>query len=412
MAFLRLTMLLLCHRTLARTNRPSVQENIKNQWGYVVWGDHIDHDDYLRGMIAVANDFVCVGACGFTFDYFKELIQKQINAFTSSEQWYQVGKHFVMQLANNPGTIRDIVAGNALIKAKVDIATYNHWTDECRFCKPCTWCTPRFHCNDCGSYRVPRPNTHQPYFAFTVRARSREYTFSLTNDCHKRVSVALRYLPTGGSWTTLCWYSIGPGASITPSTNDQTLRTTNSIWYYYAETYDRDALWQGTDNTRTCRGRSLGMRKVSSVSGSKLMLRLTCNHRRLLNENQTEIVPEAEIPDQQLCLLAEDGLEGTLENDTDVKNVLAFPSHDEEEGVGGPLCTETHGLAFSEDGIAFEGLSKSRSLPGNYTEELDGEVKFSSPSCDETCAAIEESYQELKKKLEKIHGRRLSEDLI
>ena len=142
------------------------------------------------------------------------------------------------------------------------------------------------------------------------------------------------------------------------------------------------------------------------------MLRLTCNHRRLLNENQTEIVPEAEIPDQQLCLLAEDGLEGTLENDTDVKNVLAFPSHDEEEGVGGPLCTETHGLAFSEDGIAFEGLSKSRSLPGNYTEELDGEVKFSSPSCDETCAAIEESYQELKKKLEKIHGRRLSEDLI
>ena len=34
------------------------------------------------------------------------------------------------------------------------------------------------------------------------------------------------------------------------------------------------------------------------------------------------------------------------------------------------------------------------------------------PSCDETCVAIEESSQELQKKLEKINDRRLGEVLV
>jgi len=408
MAILRLTVLaLMAVMSEARTNKGTVQQNIKKEWGYVIWGDHIDHDDYLRGMVAVASDFVCTGSCGFTYRYFEDLVEKQIESFTSGESWKKVGMSFVMQLARDPGTIRDIVAGNAFIKGTVGVASCNHWTDECRFCKPCTFCSPRFNCNDCGTYRVPRANTHQPYFAFTVRAQSKEYKFSLTNACNKEVSVALRYLPTGASWTTLCWYAIPPGQSITPSDHSgNTLRTTNSVWYYYAETRDRSFFWRGSDNTRTCLGRSLGMRKMSSVSGSRLKLRLTCNNRRMSEidhmENQTQM--EAETPDQQLCLLAEDGLEGAEDREVN-KDVLAFPNHDEEEGVGAALCADTKDVA--DVAFSLEGLSQMN-LPANETGVVgavgtEDEVVLA-PSCDETCAAIEESYQELQKKLEKIHG--------
>jgi len=420
MAFLRLAVLLSCSwHVLARTNRPSVMQNVKKNWGYVIWGDHLDHQDYLEGIVAVASDFVCTGACGFTYAYFDQLVDKQIRALTSPAQWRQVGVNFIKQLASNPGTIRDIVAGNALIKGTVGIASYNHWTDECRCCVPCTFCIPRCNCNDCGTYRVPRPNTHQPYFAFTVRSQTKEYKFSLTNDCHREVSLALRYLPTGGSWRSVCWYNIRSGETITPSDADgNTLRTTNGVWYFYAET--SSLTWRGTDNTRTCRGRSLGMRKMTEVWGSKLTLRLTCNSRRRLSENETSMSND-EMPDQQLCLLADDGLEGTVENDADAMDVLAFPNHDEDEGVGVPVCTEIEdkdslGVPFSkENGLAFQGFG-SKALPRNPRNQThvtndEGEV-IQEPSCDETCVAIEESSQELQKKLEKINDRRLGEVLV
>ncbi|CAE7818924.1 unnamed protein product, partial [Symbiodinium necroappetens] len=284
---------------------------------------------------------------------------------------------------------------NALIKGTVGIASYNHWTDECR------------------------PNTHQPYFAFTVRSQTKEYKFSLTNDCHREVSLALRYLPTGGSWRSVCWYNIRSGETITPSDADgNTLRTTNGVWYFYAET--SSLTWRGTDNTRTCRGRSLGMRKMTEVWGSKLTLRLTCNSRRRLSENETSMSND-EMPDQQLCLLADDGLEGTVENDADAMDVLAFPNHDEDEGVGVPVCTEIEdkdslGVPFSkENGLAFQGFG-SKALPRNPRNQThvtndEGEV-IQEPSCDETCVAIEESSQELQKKLAKINDRRLGEVLV
>lgn len=227
--------------------------------------------------------------------------------------------------------------------------------------------------------------------------------------------MALRYLPTGGSWTTLCWYSIRPGDSITPATGGKTLRTTNSVWYFYAEASDRSVWWKGTDNTRTCRGRSLGMQKMTQVSGSQLTLRLTCNNRRMLGETgETEMESLSVIPEQELCQLGEDRLEGAID-DKDVLDVLAFPNLDEEEGVGAPLCAETNstkdilGVAFSQDGITLEGLSK-RTIPPGKTANQSGEV--TAPSCDETCVAIEEAFESLKEKLEKIHGRRLGEHLV
>eukprot|EP00438_Fugacium_kawagutii_P011903 Skav219184 [mRNA] locus=scaffold648:590067:591410:- [translate_table: standard] len=424
MACLRLATLLLCSwHVLARTNKPSVQQNIKNQWGYVIWGDHIDHQDYLDGIIAVVSDFVCTGACGFTYAYFDQLVQNQIAAFTSDAQWRQVGEDFIKQLARNPDTIRSIVAGNAFIKGTIGVASYNHWTDECRFCCPCPLCTCRFNCNDCGTYRISRPNTHQPYFAFTVRAKTKEYKFSLTNNCHKEVQLALRYLPTGGSWTSKCWYIIRPGATITPTSGGQALRSTNTVWYFYAETVGHPYTWQGTDNTRACRGRSLGMRKMTSVSGSRLTLGLTCSNLRRLSENETKMDEMDEMPDQQLCLMAEDGLEG-VELDNDTMEVLRFPTHFEDEGVGVPPCTEIHdslGVGFSHS-PAFAFNSKAVPPVPSWTNGTNdqanetnghGEVDevTQDPSCDKTCVAIEESYQELQRKLSEM-GRRLGENLV
>jgi len=396
---------LLLVNVAAKTNKDKVRAQIHREWGHVIWGDHIGHDDYLRGIAAVVGDFICEGACGFTTRYLEDLVDRQVEAFTSAATWKQVGQNFIRQLARNPGVVRDILAGNAMVKATVGIASYNHWTDECRFCKPCTWCTPRFNCNDCGTYRVSRPNTHQPYFGFTVRSQTKEYQFSITNGCHKDVSVAIRYLPTGGSWESKCWYQIRPGKTITPASGPK-LRTTNALWYYYAEANGGSYTWQGTDTTRTCAGRSLRMRKATSYSGNKLTLRLTCGNFRTRKapSNMTDIDVKAEVSDQHFCELANhDASDG---QPPDAGALMNF-SHDWEEAQD-QGCEAPAELAISEKGIT---VGPADFLDPMLPVEKEGDNQSTDelvdPVCGEACQAIEEAYNELAKKLQAIHGRRL-----
>ena len=231
---------LLLVNVAAKTNKDKVRAQIQKKWGHVIWGDHIGHDDYLKGITAVVGDFICEGACGFTTQYLKDLVDKQVQAFTSGAAWKQVGQNFIRKLAKNPGVVRNVLAGNAMVKATVGIASYNHWVENCKFCLP-----HGFSCNKCGTFSIPKPNTHQPYFGFTIWSKKKEYQFSITNGCHKDVQVAIRYLPTGGSWESKCWYQIKAGKTITPYSGPK-LRTTNPLWYYYAEANSGSHTWSGT----------------------------------------------------------------------------------------------------------------------------------------------------------------------
>ena len=159
---------LLLVNVAAKTNKDKVRAQIQKKWGHVIWGDHIGHDDYLKGITAVVGDFICEGACGFTTQYLKDLVDKQVQAFTSGAAWKQVGQNFIRKLAKNPGVVRNVLAGNAMVKATVGIASYNHWVENCKFCLP-----HGFSCNKCGTFSIPKPNTHQPYFGFTIWSKKR-----------------------------------------------------------------------------------------------------------------------------------------------------------------------------------------------------------------------------------------------
>lgn len=49
---------LLLVNVAAKTNKDKVRAQIHREWGHVIWGDHIGHDDYLRGIAAVVGDFI------------------------------------------------------------------------------------------------------------------------------------------------------------------------------------------------------------------------------------------------------------------------------------------------------------------------------------------------------------------
>lgn len=131
------------HPAQARTNRSDVIQARENGWT-VAWGKHIDHIEYARLAACMLDPTTaCINA------YFTTLLQD--SAVT-------LGKNIVLKALKSRGNL--FTEGNVQFQA--GLATYNHWQNE----NPCSiW-------GDTCWYKVPLPNTHQPF----VRWRSQGNT--------------------------------------------------------------------------------------------------------------------------------------------------------------------------------------------------------------------------------------------
>lgn len=148
------------------------------------------------------------------------------------------------------------------------------------------------------------------------------------------------------------------------------------------------------------------MRKATSYSGNKLTLRLTCGNFRTRKapSNMTDIDVKAEVSDQHFCELANhDASDG---QPPDAGALMNF-SHDWEEAQD-QGCEAPAELAISEKGIT---VGPADFLDPMLPVEKEGDNQSTDelvdPVCGEACQAIEEAYNELAKKLQAIHGRRL-----
>ena len=147
------------------------------------------------------------------------------------------------------------------------------------------------------------------------------------------------------------------------------------------------------------------MRKQTSSSGNKLTLKLTCGNSqtRKAPSNTTDIDVKAEVSDQQFCELANhDASEG---QPPDAGAVMNF-SHEWEEAQD-EGCEAPAELAISEKGITVGPADFLDPLPVEKEGDNQSTDELVDPVCGEACQAIEEAYNELAKKLQAIHGRRL-----
>lgn len=80
------------------------------------------------------------------------------------------------------------------------------------------------------------------------------YFLGFKNTTSETVHVAIRLKDSDGDWVTRSWAKIYPGEK------ELLGRSTNGIFYFYAES--ESWVWKGTDNTRTISGKKYGMREV------------------------------------------------------------------------------------------------------------------------------------------------------
>ena len=99
------------------------------------------------------------------------------------------------------------------------------------------------------------------------------------NECESTsVRLAIRYKDLSDNWVTKCWWTFDPGRRGPLATSGTTIETKNTLWYSYYEKIDGGIIWSGSDNTKTCKGRVLNMRKHNELDNNgNLNLKLRCS---------------------------------------------------------------------------------------------------------------------------------------
>jgi uncharacterized membrane protein len=95
---------------------------------------------------------------------------------------------------------------------------------------------------------------------------------AVTNACSTEIAIAVRYKANTG-WSTTSFVSIPPGR-----TKERVASSSNSIFYYYAETTSGKVRWSG-DRTVAVGGRDYPMKKTTldlDDERNRYHLRLTC----------------------------------------------------------------------------------------------------------------------------------------
>ena len=99
------------------------------------------------------------------------------------------------------------------------------------------------------------------------------------NNCRHPVRLAICYRKLDGSWQTVGWWKRNAWeANYLAFSDGSTLRTDNSVAYYYAETQDGYYYWSGKGYEATLDGRTLPMLSVEDGLGD-INLKIDCPGR-------------------------------------------------------------------------------------------------------------------------------------
>lgn len=98
------------------------------------------------------------------------------------------------------------------------------------------------------------------------------------NECGKDINLALSYLRLNKQWDEVGWWKYGANSNSYPSYDGKRIRSSNRVFYFFAESLDGVTTWAG-DQKETVAGRMVGMRKIEleKDSDGDFVLRLTCN---------------------------------------------------------------------------------------------------------------------------------------
>jgi hypothetical protein len=106
---------------------------------------------------------------------------------------------------------------------------------------------------------------------------------TVENACGRALRFAVHYLPDGGAWRTEGWWNVDPMSSTALRGDLGQVASSNTIFYYYAETLDRKTVWRGrdddeTDATYALEGRTLRFDRVrlERDADGRYQLKLTC----------------------------------------------------------------------------------------------------------------------------------------
>lgn len=100
-------------------------------------------------------------------------------------------------------------------------------------------------------------------------------TLHFANNCYEDVKVAVHYLDTEDKWRTRGWFELEAGESKDLYYVNETLRTKNSIVYFYAQSLDGSDVWGG-DTLIEFGDEDLSMRQYQTSTGN-INIRLSCN---------------------------------------------------------------------------------------------------------------------------------------
>jgi hypothetical protein len=109
----------------------------------------------------------------------------------------------------------------------------------------------------------------------SIGAAPRE--FFLHNKCSQSIEFALRYRNRSESWESSGWWEFSANESAYLASDGKRIQVTSPIYYYYAETPDKDHIWAGEDSF-TLGERTLPMRiDVATPESDVYRLSLTCD---------------------------------------------------------------------------------------------------------------------------------------
>lgn len=101
--------------------------------------------------------------------------------------------------------------------------------------------------------------------------------FKVGNKCGRTLKLAIHYLDSSDQWQSDGWWKfVANEFSYLKLPNGNFATSKNRVFYFYAETEDKQIEWSGGDYSSVYSGRSLNMRKMEDNEGD-LDLVLTCN---------------------------------------------------------------------------------------------------------------------------------------
>lgn len=278
------------HAVAVESNKEDVKRRVMDGWDITVWGVIIGDGEYARFTAHLAAA-VAAENPGPILQYFEDLARRNLDKVRRDLPG--ISRDFLwgeILTAMNTGRIRqydrfDIKAG---------LATWQRWQtmiyDEPRSRQKCTGrgilrrCWPEVF-TERVERKIPLPNWHMPYVSFRFARHNtprphhgsnqpvshnggaRAYDYKFTNNCNKRVRLAIHYKDTNNKWRTEGWWIFRPGESSYLTSSGRRIKSKNSIWYYYAEVVNGRERWSG-DHTYSLDGRHFPMKKKRDTKGT------------------------------------------------------------------------------------------------------------------------------------------------